>query len=96
MVDFEMNKEHESLWRTFIVKPSMVLPKKNEKGDLRWLASAFIGSVAVDELAAAMIDVVQNGSEEQISLNSDIVMRGRAALDRNLGELKSGFGGSDW
>lgn len=82
VMDFEGNTAHSGLWHTFIVKPSMVLPKKGEKSDLRWLMSAFIGAVVVDELAAAMIDIVQNGSEDQISLNEDVVMRGRAVLDR--------------
>jgi hypothetical protein len=83
-MDFELNKElHAGLWKTFIVKPSMVLPKRGQKCDFRWLGSAFISSVVVDELAAAMIDIVQNGSAEQILLNSDVVMRGRAVLDRN-------------
>lgn len=83
MIDFEQSKLHDGLWQTFIVKPSMVLPKKGQKGDLRWLGSAFIGSVVVDELAAAMVDIVKNGSADQISLNGDVVMRGRAVLDRN-------------
>jgi hypothetical protein len=82
MIDFAQNKLHAGLWQTFIVKPSMVLPKKGQKGDWRWLGSAFIGSVAVDELAAAMIDIVQHGSPDQILLNANVVMRGRAALDR--------------
>jgi len=82
MMDFEQSKLHEGLWQTFIVKPSMVLPKKRQRRDLRWLGSAFIRWVVVDELAAAMIDIVQRGSADQISLNGDVVMRGRAALDR--------------
>jgi hypothetical protein len=88
VMDFESNetKIHGGYWQSFIVKPSMVLPKKGEKGDLRWLGSVFIGSVDVDELAAAMIDIVRRGSEEQISENAVVVMRGRAALDRNSEE----------
>lgn len=82
MMDFEHNKLHEGLWQTYIVKPSVVLPKKGEKCDFRWFASAFIDTVAVDELAAAMIDIVEYGSEVQVSMNGDIVMRGRAVLDR--------------
>ena len=83
MMDFEDEKIHEGHWQTFIMKPSMVSPKKGEKGSLGCLASAFIDSVGVDELAAAMIDIVKNGSEEQVLYNEDIVMRGRAALDRH-------------
>jgi hypothetical protein len=91
MMDFETNGEslHGGHWQSFIVKPSMVLPKKGEKGekgDLRWLGSVFIGSVDVDELAAAIIDVVCSGSEEKILGNAECVMRGRAALDRGVGK----------
>jgi hypothetical protein len=68
MMDFETNGEflHGGHWQSIIVKPSMVLPKKGEKGDLRWLGSVFIGSIDVDELTAAIIDVVCSGSEEKI------------------------------
>jgi hypothetical protein len=83
VLDFQSNeaKLRGGYWQSFIVKPSMVLPKKGEKSDLRWLGSVFIGSVDVDELAAAMIDIGRNGSEEQIFNNAECVMRGRAALD---------------
>lgn len=98
MMDFETNGEklHGGYWQTFIVKPSMVLPKKGEKGDLRWLGSVFIGSVDVDELAAAMIDIGRNGSEEQISHNAEVVMRGRAALDRGLEGWERGAEKASW
>ncbi|KAE9364074.1 hypothetical protein N431DRAFT_432169 [Stipitochalara longipes BDJ] len=84
LMDFEANERtlHGGYWRTFIVKPSMVLPRKGDKGDLRWLGSVFIGSVDVDELAAAMVDIGRNGGEEQVSHNAEVVMRGRAVLDR--------------
>jgi hypothetical protein len=43
-----------------------------------------IGSVDVDELAAAMIDIGRYGSEEPVLNNAELVMRGRAALDADL------------
>jgi hypothetical protein len=97
-MDFETDREklHGGHWQSFIVKPSMVLPKKREKGDLRWLGSVFIGSVDVDELAAAMIDVVRSGSEEQVLENAECVMRGRAVLDRDLEGWKSGQEKASW
>jgi hypothetical protein len=98
MMDFETNGKflHGGHWQSFIVKPSMVLPKKGEKGDLRWLGSVFIGSVDVDELAAAMIDVVSSGSEEKILGNAECVMRGRAALDRDLEGWERGYEKASW
>ncbi len=57
--------------------------KRGEVSKMGWL-SVFIGSVDVDELVAAMIDVGTNGSEEPVFNNSEVVMRGRAALDMDL------------
>jgi hypothetical protein len=98
MMDFEVNerKLHGGHWKTFILKPSMVLPRKGDKGDLRWLGSVFIGSVDVDELAAAMIDIGRNGSEEQVSHNAEVVMRGRAVLDRVLYGEERGREKASW
>jgi hypothetical protein len=73
-----------------------VLPKKGGKSDLRWLGSVFIGSVDVDELAAAMIDIVRHGGEEQVSENAEVVMRGRAALDRDLADRDGGGEKASW
>ena len=87
ILDFENSEEelHGGYWQSYIAKPSMVLKKqkRGEKCELRWL-SVFIGSVDVDELAAAMIDVGRNGSEEPVFNNAEVVMRGRATLDADL------------
>jgi hypothetical protein len=87
ILDFENNEEklHGGYWQSYIAKPSMVLKKqkKGEKCELRWL-SVLIGSVDVDELAAAMIDIGRYGSEEPVLNNAEVVMRGRAALDADL------------
>jgi hypothetical protein len=75
----EKTEIHNGLWSTFIVKPSMVLRKQNSI--LPWFSCCAMGFVRVDELAAAMIDIARNGSEEQVAQNPEIVMRGRSVLD---------------
>lgn len=69
---------HNGLWSSHIVKPSMVLPK--QAGIWLRLGGCIIGSVQVDELAAAMIDIVRNGSGGKIWQNAEIVMRGRSVI----------------
>jgi hypothetical protein len=78
MMAIANQESHQGNWETYIVKPAMVLPLTG--GDLRWLASPILGSVRVDELAAAMIDIVYRGSDEQIAHNASVVCRGREAL----------------
>ncbi|TVY83242.1 hypothetical protein LSUE1_G001182 [Lachnellula suecica] len=80
MIAVEARTEvHEGHWSTFIVKPSMVL--EQSACVFPKLLGGVIGAVQVNELAAAMIDIVRRGSEEQVSHNAMIVMRGRAVLD---------------
>lgn len=80
MITFAENIElHKGLWSTFIVKPSKVLKKQNSL--IPWFNFCAMGFVKVDEMAAAMIDIARNGSEEQIAQNPEIVMRGRSVLD---------------
>lgn len=98
ILDFENSEElHGGYWQSYIAKPSMVLKqqKRGDKCELRWL-SVFIGSVDVDELAAAMIDVGRNGSEEPVFNNAEVVMRGRAALDTDLECYDPGYVKSSW
>lgn len=79
---FEKKKElHNGLWESYIVKPAMVLKKEGQEGYLKWVGSFVIGGVYVDELAAAMIDTVTNGSDMQIEKNAEVVARGRKVLD---------------
>jgi hypothetical protein len=67
VLDFQSNeaKLYGGNWQSFIVKPSMVLPKKREKSDLRWLGRVFTGSVDVDELAAAMLILCGMGARSR-------------------------------
>lgn len=87
ILDLDNSEEelHGGYWQNYIAKPSMELEKqkRGEVSKMGWL-SVFIGSVDVDELVAAMIDVGTNGSEEPVFNNSEVVMRGRAALDMDL------------
>jgi hypothetical protein len=98
ILDFENSEEelHGGYWQSYIAKPSMVLKKqRGEKCELRWL-SVFIGSVDVDELAAAMIDVGRNGCEVPVFNNAEVVMRGRAALDTDMERYDPGYVKSSW
>jgi len=80
MIAFAEKAEfHNGLWSTFIVKPSLVLRKQHSL--LPWFSCCAMGFVRVDELAAAMIDIARNGSEERVAQNPEIVMRGRSVLD---------------
>jgi hypothetical protein len=72
----EQNKDR---WETYIVKPASVLLCQGD--GLKSMFSVF-GSVRVNELAAAMIDIVSHGSKEQTFLNAEIVSAGKAALAR--------------
>ncbi|KAJ7116072.1 hypothetical protein C8R44DRAFT_628816 [Mycena epipterygia] len=82
MMAFAKQKEvHEGRWETYIVKPAMVL---HTEGDvLKRLGGYLLGTVKVDELAAVMIDIVSNGSNEQILQNADIVARGKLLVKRH-------------
>ncbi|KAJ7116082.1 hypothetical protein C8R44DRAFT_628851 [Mycena epipterygia] len=59
MIAFAERAEHEGKWETYIVKPATVL---RTEGDFLKSRLAVLGAVRVDELAAAMIDVVSRGS----------------------------------
>ena len=52
------------------------------KGDvLKRMGGCIIGKVKVNELAAVMIDVVSNGSKEQILQNAEIAARGKLLIE---------------
>jgi len=82
MIGFEGKEKGvgNGTWKTFVVKPSMVL--KVDEGWLKSVAAPLLESVRVDVLAECMVDVVLNGSEEQILDNEKIVMRGQRVLSR--------------
>ncbi|KAJ6591483.1 hypothetical protein DFH09DRAFT_906987 [Mycena vulgaris] len=69
--------EHKGRWETYIMKPATVL---RSEGDVLKSMVAVWGTVRVNELAAAMIDIVSQGCQEQTFLNAEIVSRGTAAL----------------
>ncbi|KAJ6559855.1 hypothetical protein B0H19DRAFT_1027617 [Mycena capillaripes] len=63
-------------WETYIARPAMVLRTKGDA--LKRLGGFVTGTVRVDALAAAMIDVVCCGNEngERVIENTEIVERG--------------------
>ncbi|KAJ7623168.1 hypothetical protein FB45DRAFT_97536 [Roridomyces roridus] len=70
--------EHKGSWETYIAKPGMVIKPAND--GLKQMLTSPMGNIRVDELAAAMIDIVANGNEEQTFLNADLVAKGREVL----------------
>ncbi|KAJ6619849.1 hypothetical protein B0H10DRAFT_1792741 [Mycena sp. CBHHK59/15] len=67
------------LCETYIAKPEMVIPREGIALAKRLSGYAF-GGVGIDELGAAMIDIVQNGSNMQTFENAELVGRGKALL----------------
>ncbi|KAJ7504307.1 hypothetical protein B0H11DRAFT_2349828 [Mycena galericulata] len=72
IIAFAEEAENQGRWETYVAKPAMVL---RAEGDiLKHIGSSLLfGTVRVNELAAAMIDVVTNGSKEQTLLNEEII-----------------------
>eukprot|EP01117_Protostelium_nocturnum_P002233 TRINITY_DN12880_c0_g1_i1.p1 TRINITY_DN12880_c0_g1~~TRINITY_DN12880_c0_g1_i1.p1 ORF type:complete len:221 (+),score=38.93 TRINITY_DN12880_c0_g1_i1:45-707(+) len=81
MCNFE--KEHSSVWKSFIAKPAAVLPKKGlGMGTASWLVGSTY-SIKINELAAAMIDMAIHGNDAQVILNAPLVSKGRSLLQKN-------------
>ena len=80
--DFPAGEEIQGLWETFIVKPGGVLWKDSYITGLLGCVFGSNLSIRIDELAATMVDVAMNGSEDPILLNRDIVLKGRELLRR--------------
>ncbi|MCJ1374559.1 hypothetical protein MMC20_005791 [Loxospora ochrophaea] len=78
--DLPTGEELQGLWETVVVKPGGVLAKD---GYMTGLLGCIVGSnlsIRIDELAATMIDVVRNGSENPVLLNRVIAAKGRELL----------------
>ncbi|KAJ7043696.1 hypothetical protein C8F04DRAFT_1072994, partial [Mycena alexandri] len=66
---------------------SMIEFAEQEENKGRWetyigIGSSLIGTIRVNELAAAMIDIVSRGNKEQTFHNAEIISTGRAALGK--------------
>ena len=57
----------------------MVLP--TDAGFVAKAVGALIGHVDVEDLAAAMVDLCINGSENKLWENNDLVVRGKRVLE---------------
>ena len=82
MLDFAKKQGNEGLWMTVIVKAGFVVSKegRSPRDMLGWVLGSN-KSIGVDELAAAMIDVAINGSEEDTLTDCRAVAaRGRESL----------------
>ncbi|KAF8191045.1 hypothetical protein K438DRAFT_1919489 [Mycena galopus ATCC 62051] len=90
LLAFAQKDAYAGQWETYVARPAMVLPKKG--AILKSLVGGLIGSVRVDVLAAAMIDVVCGGKRngEWALENAEIVERGTALKKRQLMEYGRG------
>ena len=82
MIDFAKKEENRSLWETKIVKSGFVTSKDGSRlrDYVGWIFSRF-GVIRVDELAASLIELAMNGSDEEtLQNNQDMVDRGRQML----------------
>ena len=80
--DFPTGEEIQGFWETVIVKPGGVMAKD---GYMIGLLGCVLGSnvlIRIDELAATMVDVVMNGSEDPILSSQVIAAKGRELLRR--------------
>lgn len=67
-------------WETYIARPSMVLT--NPPSVLNSWAGWMLGSIRVDELSKAMIDIVENGAEVHSFENEALVNRAAAVSSK--------------
>ncbi|KAF7309855.1 NAD(P)-bd-dom domain-containing protein [Mycena indigotica] len=78
MLDFSQLRG-KAVWETYIVKPAMII--RPAGGTLKKLISnAVFGTVRVDELAAAMIELVTRGAQKDTFENAEIVQLGKEML----------------
>jgi len=68
----------KQFWETYIARPSMILPA--QAGTLSRMGGWALGAVGVDQLAAAMIDTVCNGAEQETYENADLLKKGSEIL----------------
>jgi hypothetical protein len=57
-------------FETYIMRPALIVPMEPSLG--MSVASALVGSIKVDVLAKAMIELALNGHKEQTFENADI------------------------
>lgn len=77
----ELADEAPGTWETYIARPSMVLP--NPTGVLNSWAGWILGSVRVDELSEAMIDIVERGADTHTFENQDLVKRATEVMSKD-------------
>ncbi|KAK5100971.1 hypothetical protein LTS08_004577 [Lithohypha guttulata] len=70
-----------SPWETYIARPSMVLP--NPPGIVNSWAGWMLGSIRVDKLSKAMVDIVEKGAGTHTFENEDLVRRAADVSAKN-------------
>jgi len=82
LMKFTKDSGREEWWKTFIVKPYWVVLK-----DTNGVFSLIVGanlSIRIQQLAAVMVDVALNGSQDRVFYNSMMVEKARELLKEDL------------
>ncbi|KAK5079872.1 hypothetical protein LTR70_002217 [Exophiala xenobiotica] len=79
--EFAHDKTSTNPWETYIARPSMVTPKV--PGVLDSFGGWALGAIRVDQLAAAMIDVVERGAGQETFENADLVAHAKEIMTAN-------------
>lgn len=83
----ELAKQHNDMWKAFIVRPAGVVLPTMWAGPLLSLVMGKRMSIRADELAAYMTHLATGGDEHDgIIYNPYIVNRGRGLLQAQTGE----------
>jgi hypothetical protein len=67
------DKSPQDSWQSYVARPSMVTP--STPGILSTLGGWALGAIRVDQLAATMIDIVENGTKQETFENADLLAR---------------------
>ena len=67
------DKSPKGSWESYVARPSMVT--SSNPGILSTLGGWALGAIRVDQLAAAMIDIVEKGAKQETFENADLSAR---------------------
>ena len=75
LTDIAHDPQQRDLWQTYIMRPSMILPKQPTTAQN--LLTRLLGSVSVDSLAYAAITLATQGTSSTTLENKDLVELGK-------------------
>ena len=77
LLQFAADTERQGLWQTYIMRPSMIMPK--EPSLVQKILGYLLGSVKVDDLGRASIKLAVAGQDLRTLENDDLSRTGRRA-----------------